>query len=224
MRPVIGISAGNVSGEFRLNGRYVAAVKNAGGAPVVLTAETDVMGALAVCDGILLSGGGDISPSLCGITDYDPVYLESPDPMRDRFELALARKAFEHSIPTFGICRGLQVMNTALGGTLIFHIDGHMQKTDRDQPSHGVFVGEHTRLRELICKSFTDVNSFHHQVIDKISPHLTVNAVSHDGRTEGAEAAEHPFYLGVQWHPEHMEGHSSDVLFAAFCAAAKKCR
>ena len=191
---------------------------------MVLTADTDVSGAIAACDGILLSGGGDISPSLCGITDYDPVYLESPDPMRDRFELALAKAAFECGIPTFGICRGLQVMNTALGGTLLFHIDGHMQKADRDQPSHGVLVGEHTRLRALICESYAEVNSFHHQVIDKISPHLTVSAVSHDGRTEGAESEEHPFYLGVQWHPEHLEGHSSDVLFAAFCVAAKKRR
>ena len=217
MKPIIGITAGGEE-VFRLNKHYTEAVTAAGGVPIIITDHADTV--LRICDGIIISGGGDISPSLCGITQYDPVYLESPDPIRDRFEFELARLAYANSVPTLGICRGMQVMNVALGGTLIFHIDGHMQKFDRDQPSHRVRVSAYTRLRALVCQATVEVNSFHHQALDAVSPKLTVCAVSDDGIVEAAEASEHPFYLGIQWHPEHMSVHSSEVIFAALCAAA----
>lgn len=217
MKPIIGITAGTEA-DIRLNRHYTEAVKNAGGVPIIITDLAHEV--FHACDGIILSGGGDISPALCGIDEYDPAYLESPDPRRDRFELELARLALEAGVPTLGICRGLQVMNAALGGTLLFHIGGHMQRYDRDQPSHGVSVADGTRLRGLVCRDSIEVNSFHHQAIDAVSPRLTVCAMSEDGIIEAAEAAGHPFYIGVQWHPEHMSGHSSEVLFAALCAAA----
>ena len=218
IKPIIGITAGGEA-EYRLNRRYSDAVVSAGGVPIVITyGQSDI---LRILDGIILSGGGDISPHFCGITEYDPAYLDSPDPCRDRFETELARLAFSNGIPTLGICRGLQVMNVAFGGTVLFHIDGHMQKADRDQPSHRVVVRDGTRLRALVCAGEVEVNSFHHQAIDTVAKKLTVCAVSDDGIAEAAEASGHPFYLGVQWHPEHMHGHGAEVLFAALCAAAQ---
>jgi len=221
IKPIIGITAGG-EGDYRLNRHYVDAVSAAGGVPIIIVCGARE--ALLACDGIILSGGGDISPGLCGISSYDPVYLDSPDPVRDRFELEIAALAFEKGIPTLGICRGLQVMNTALGGSIIFHIEGHIQKGDKDQPSHSVLVKEGGLLSRLVDKECLEVNSFHHQAPGTLSPYLAVSAVSDDGVLEAAEAVKHPFYLGVQWHPEHMEGHSSEILFAALCNAAERNR
>ncbi len=176
--------------------------------------------ALGICDGILFSGGGDITPRLCGITDYDPARLIDPFPERDEYELELARLAYESDTPTLGICRGLQIMNCALGGSLHFDIRGHTQKRSREQPSHSVSVKRGTLLHRLIGTGGLETNSFHHQSVASCSEKLAVVAVAEDGVTEALEAPAKRFWLGVQWHPEHMVGYASDVLFAGLCAAA----
>ena len=178
--------------------------------------------ALGICDGILLSGGGDIAPRLCGISEYDPARLIDPYPERDEYELELARLAYEHDIPTLGVCRGIQVMNAALGGSLHFDIPSHTQKRSREQPSHSVSVQSGTMLRRLVGTDGLEVNSFHHQAANMPAKTLAVAAIAEDGIIEALEASDKRFWLGVQWHPEHMEDYASRVLFAALCAAAYK--
>ncbi len=178
--------------------------------------------ALGICDGILFSGGGDITPRLCGITDYDPVRLIDPFPERDEYELELARLTYERNIPTLGICRGIQIMNCALGGSLHFDIPGHTQKRSREQPSHSVKVAGGTLLNRLIGTGEFEVNSFHHQSVKACAHSLTVCAVAEDDTVEATEAPDKRFWLGVQWHPEHMKCYASDVLFAGLCAAADR--
>ncbi len=175
---------------------------------------------IGICDGLLLSGGGDISPNLCGITDYNPALLSDVSPERDLYELELARLAYEKNIPTLAICRGLQVMNVALGGSLNFDISGHRQKRSRDCPSHSIDIKSGSLLRRLIQKSELEVNSFHHQSVNTCAESLKISAKAEDGTIEAIEAEDKKFYLGVQWHPEHMDSRECKVLFAALCAAA----
>lgn len=176
--------------------------------------------ALGICGGILLSGGGDIVPRLCGIDEYDPARLTDPSPERDEYELELALLAYTRDIPLLGICRGVQVINAALGGSLHFDIGGHMQTRSREQPSHSVSITLGSLLYRLVGTGELAVNSFHHQAINVPSPKLSVTATAEDGVIEALEAPQRRFYLGVQWHPEHMDGSTSDVLFAGLCAAA----
>lgn len=170
-------------------------------------------------DGVLLTGGGDISPRFYGVEDYDAALLCDPCPLRDEYELELARICFEHDIPTLGICRGIQVMSTALGGTLHFHIGGHTKTHMREEPHHGVNIQPGTYLSRLIGEDEIYVNTCHHQAVDAAGSGLCVSARAEDGTIEAIEAPSHRFFIGVQWHPERMQSHASDVLFAAFCAA-----
>lgn len=176
--------------------------------------------ALGICGGILFSGGGDITPRLCGITDYDPARLVDPFPERDEYELELASLAHKRNVPVLGICRGVQILNSALGGSLHFDISGHTQKRSREQPSHSVSITDGSLLHRLVGSSALEVNSFHHQAVAKPAKCLNVCALSDDGTTEGLEAPDKRFFLGVQWHPEHLSDYTSSVLFAAFVAAA----
>lgn len=177
--------------------------------------------ALGICNGILFSGGGDIVPRLCGITDYDPVRLVDPFPERDEYELELAKLTYERNIPTLGICRGIQIMNCAQNGSLHFDMPHHMQKRSREQPSHSVSIVGGTLLSRLVGAEVLEVNSLHHQSVARCAQSLTVSAVARDGVIEALEAPDKRFYVGVQWHPEHMNGYASDVLFAGLCAAAE---
>ena len=219
--PLIGITtSSNNDGDFFLRRQYCAALLRTGGIPIMLPPVGSPRAALGIVDGVILSGGGDIAPRLCGITNYDPALLFEVSPERDEYELELARLTYEHNIPTLGICRGIQVMNSAHGGSLHFHIDAHKQNLSREQPSHMVTLTSGTLLRSLIGESELAVNSFHHQAVNIPSGALRVSALAEDGLIEALEATDKDFYLGVQWHPEHMEGFAAEVLFAALCAAA----
>ena len=221
MAPLIGITtSSNNDGDFFLRRQYCAAVLRAGGIPIMLPPVSKPIAALGIVNGIILSGGGDIAPRLCGIENYDPMRLFEVSPERDEYELELAALTYERGIPTLGICRGIQVMNASLGGSLHFDIAGHRQILSREQPSHTVSIKSGTLLRRLISEAELAVNSFHHQAVKHPAPPLTVSGVSEDGIIEALEAANRDFYLGVQWHPEHMVGYGAEVLFAALCAAA----
>ena len=243
MRPLIGISCSmgqaiysmtqdNVPQlQHRLGDSYVKAIVQAGGIPVILPNSTDlscVEEIAAGLDGFLLSGGGDVDPALFG--ERATAQLGTVTPRRDDFELALARYVMnETDKPVLGICRGIQVMNVAMGGSL--HIDlpdagklcHSLTMYPRYVPTHDVAVAEGSRM-EKIMNGASRVNSFHHQAIDELAEGLAVTARSlPDDVIEAVEIPGDRFVVGVQWHPEELNAREeSQALFRAFVEAAKK--
>jgi putative glutamine amidotransferase len=217
-----------------VNRRYVMAVEAAGGAPLVVPAGLDAPALAAIferLDGVLLSGGGDVDPAYYGETprlELNDVSLE-----RDRPEIALARWAVERDKPVMSICRGIQVFNVALGGTLVQDIPTqlvdalpHMfdgKVVPREHIAHTVAIDSGTRLRELIGAETAQVNSWHHQSLMQIAPALTVSARAPDGVVEAAEVPGHRFAVGVQWHPEWLYDRQPEMLrlFEGLVQAAK---
>jgi putative glutamine amidotransferase len=222
MKPIIGISCSRIDHEgtlrFSVPVAYVERVVEAGGRPLVLpTVEPGEARAwLDVVDGVLLSGGDDVDPALYGEERRPEV--EGIDRARDEFEIALARAADAERTPLLGICRGVQVMNVAYEGSLVQHHDGH--RIDHEG-THDVEVDPRARLASILGGTTLPVNSRHHQSIDRCAARLRVVARAPDGTPEGAEGDDHPFLVGVQWHPERMEGvDSTRRLFRAFVEAA----
>ncbi len=219
MKPVIAITCPtDGGGNFLLNRAYVHAILRAGGVPVMLPPIRNAVRTLDFADGVLLVGGGDILPRYYGLDEYDAAQLCAPSPERDEYELELARLCFERDIPTLGICRGVQVMNVALGGTLHFHITGHDKTPVREDPHHGVSIVQDSRLCRLVGDELY-VNTCHHQATDSVGKELLVSARAEDGIIEALDAPSRRFFVGVQWHPERMQNHASEVLFAALTAA-----
>ena len=234
-RPIIGISCGfNSNGDYFLRRQYCDAVLRAGGMPVILppvimsaaeTIEPDAL--LASLDGLLLSGGGDFAPELFGVYDYDAGLVGELSPERDAYELALAQCAYEYDLPTLGICRGIQTMAVALGGSLYLDIPNHKQSLPRPEPSHEISVEPDSRLAQLMDTTenetgqLTDrVNSFHHQAVDRVPDGFIVTARSPDSIIEAIESPDKRFYVGVQWHPEHMTNQLALRLFGEFVKSA----
>jgi putative glutamine amidotransferase len=207
---------------------YVESLRRAGAVPVLIPPQPENAAELIDgLDGILLAGGDDCDPSLYGESPHETV--EPMDPRRQANELSLARLARDRGIPTLGICLGLQMMNVAAGGSLMQDIDSHMETEIRhasepeDRARHDVIVEEGTQLSQILPRSELNVNSSHHQAIKKVGQGLRVTALAPDGIVEGLEDPKHPFYLGVQWHPEDMPGDpSAATLFGAFVQAARK--
>lgn len=205
----IGITSGKT-----LNRKYIEAVESVGGEYVVLTPQTNIKNIFDTCERIIFSGGGDIAPEFFGINTYDGGIVNSPDKVRDEFELELAHTAFEKNIPTLGICRGIRIMNVAMGGSLKLDIGGHMQKEPKNIPTHLVKICDDT---EFVSKgSEFKVNSFHHRAIDIISKKLSIFALSPDGIIEGIKCNEKYFFIGVQWHPEQLCDTQSLRIFRNF--------
>lgn len=209
---------------------YAQAVLAAGGWPVMLPtlSSADYIELLAKrLDGLVLTGGVDIDPLSYGQNPQPG--LGTVDPDRDALELMLARKAADHGLPTLGICRGAQVVNVALGGTLYQDVPtqldrnaNHQQAEPRHRPSHAVQVEPGTRLYQLIGRDEIMVNSGHHQAVCDVANGLMVSARASDGVIEALEMPEHPFLLAVQWHPEgtaHFDEPSAR-LFAGLVTAA----
>jgi putative glutamine amidotransferase len=211
---------------------YIASVRRAGGEPVVL--DLTAAGAaeqLTKADGLLLTGGGDV----------DPVHYNEPrhetfsaaEPGRDDAELSLAREAMARRLPILAICRGVQVLNVAAGGSLLQDIpstiaDGvdHRPAVPPAGHAHVVAITPGTHLGELIAGDLHDdsamVNSRHHQSVGRVAPGFVVNAVAPDGVVEGIEAPDQPFCLGVQWHPENFVASGDfEALFRGLVDAAR---
>ena len=210
--PLIGITGNFGEKGCELAEGYFLSVLKAGGTPVVIPPHNDkeaIVTLLETLDGIVFSGGSDINPLLFG---EEPLpQLRSVNPKRDEQELFLAREAFHRQIPILGICRGIQVMATALGGKVWQDIyaqgEGSKLKHSQDMPrycaSHTVSIEEGSILQSAFGnKQKLAVNSFHHQAVSDPGPHLKVSAVSPDGIIEAVESNEHKALLGVQWHPE----------------------
>jgi putative glutamine amidotransferase len=212
-----------------LDRRYSEAVQQAGGVAVLLPPDAaaieDPDAVLDALDGLILAGGRDVDPALYGAAPHQDT--DEPRTERDRFEIALARRAMERDIPVLGICRGMQVMNVARGGTLVQHLPEHVG-SDTHRRSLGTFDGnEHAvRLAEdsLAADAIGGLShgtlSHHHQGIDRVGDGLTVSGWSEDD--ELPEALEDPdlrFALGVQWHPEADPG---STVIAALVEAARR--
>lgn len=206
---------------------YTEALRRAGAIPLLIPPQPEnAADVLDSVDGIVLAGGFDCDPAIYG-EDQHPT-VEPMDPRRQENDLTLAKLARERGIPTLGICLGLQVMNVAAGGTLIQDI-GSQVKTQlehasepEDRARHDVDLDGSTKLGSIIGNRRINVNSSHHQAIGEVAAGLRVAAHAPDGIVEGVEDPQHPFYVGVQWHPEDMPGEdSASRLFGAFVEAAK---
>jgi putative glutamine amidotransferase len=227
--PVIGIT-GRIEQSVRLpsmpiismSRSYVRAVAIAGGAPVVTVPHAEEAALRAVfarLDGLLLSGGGDVLPAFYG--EDDSGLLWAVDEQRDQTELTLARWALSEGLPLLAICRGTQVLNVAAGGTLIQDIatgvpDSLTHSTVAVHPpggvAHAARLVQGSRLSRLFGTGEIGVNSAHHQAVKDLGAGLVVTARAPDGVIEGIEAPDHPFCVGVQWHPETMLETQSRML------------
>ncbi len=207
---------------------YTEAVRRAGAIPVLVPPQPEnAADLLEALDGLLLAGGDDCDPAAYGQERHPTV--EPMDPRRQANDLALAHAARAKGVPTFGICLGLQVMNIDAGGTLIQDIESQHDteivhaSLPEDRVRHEVIVQQGTQLANHVPSSELNVNSSHHQAIGEVGQGLRVTAHAPDGIVEGLEDPHHPFYLGVQWHPEDMVGEgSATTLFAAFIEAARQ--
>ena len=233
MKPIIGIGSDIESPAGRREQSFVyltyaEAVRRAGGIAVLLPPQPENAQELVrALDGLLLAGGDDCDPAVYGQERHPTV--EPMDPRRQANDLALAQAAREQGVPTLGICLGLQMMNISAGGTLIQDIDSQHDteivhaSVPEDRARHDVLIAQGTRLAELVGEEELSVNSSHHQAIRQVGEGLRVSALAPDGIIEGVEDPRHPFYLGVQWHPEDMVGEGSATsIFASFLEAARR--
>jgi len=214
---------------------YVDGVTGAGGVPVVLPPVGDERSAEAVIqslDGLLLSGGSDLDPGYYGEEPVPELGITIPE--RDAFEMALVGLALRRGMPVFGICRGMQVLNVALGGTLYQDLPSqwgrdllkHRQDTPKWQPTHEVKVREGSYIAEVMGRELVKVNSYHHQGIKTLAEGLVATGRSSDGVIEAVEAEDvsERWLLGVQWHAEAMRGAGpqQESLFEAHVSAAER--
>lgn len=234
MKPVIGIGSDiEQTSERRARAfafsTYIDSLRRAGAIPVIIPPQPENAAEIvAELDGIVLAGGEDCDPALYGESRHPTT--ETMDPRRQENDVTLAKAARERGIPTLGICLGVQVMNVAAGGTLIQDIASELQtkvehvSEPEHRARHDVILEDGTRLRSILDgPRQINVNSSHHQAIKDVGRGFRVTAEAPDGIVEGLEDPNHPFYLGVQWHPEDMPGeNSASRLFGAFVEAARK--
>lgn len=191
---------------------YCEGIIKAGGIPVVLPVTDDeevIIEAAERCDGFLISGGPDIDAKLYG--EQNKVYNGELSPIRDMLEIRIAKKAFEDGKPVLGICRGIQIMNVAFGGTLYQDIGSqvkdtnkHFQEAPKWYPTHEIIIEKDSRVWSWFGKEREEVNSFHHQAVKETAPGFVVTSRAPDGIIESIEHIHHRFAVGVQWHPELM--------------------
>ncbi len=247
MRPLIGIPAQTLQAidgipeglphSWVMNSRYYLAAASAGAAPVMIPLLDADPAALRATydrlDGLLLAGGVDMDPGTFGEPPHPR--LGRTDAARDAVELALARWAIADGMPVLGLCRGLQLLNVALGGTLFQDIEAEIPGAlkhdyfpttgfERDYLAHEVSVAGGSRLHEAFGAPVVRVNSMHHQAVKEIAPALHVSARAPDGVVEAVEGGGAAYLVGVQWHPEIFEQNDPGTrrLFEHFLDAARR--
>ncbi|THJ25060.1 MAG: gamma-glutamyl-gamma-aminobutyrate hydrolase family protein [Nitrospira sp. CG24E] len=242
MKPIIGVTPDFNAGDrkewggreptYFLRARYIRAVEELGGIPLVLPLLADRTTRRRIVqnlDGVLLTGSGpDLPPSLYGERQRYPFTIVSE--RRSSFELDIVRLAKQVDLPLLGICGGMQTMNVACGGSLIQDISSqiseplhHRQRTPAANLSHTVRVAPGSLLRRIVRSLSMRVNSSHHQSVNAVAPSLIASARASDGIVEAIESPAHRFFLGVQWHPEFLfDRHPLHRrLFEAFLRAAR---
>ena len=208
---------------------YLESIRRVHGVPVPMTTLDDPLAVLSQCDGLLLTGGGDIDPALYGEAPH--ATYAAAERGRDALELELAVRAIERDIPILAICRGLQVLNVALGGTLVQDIPSQVPNplahsvTDAfDRIAHDVTIDSESVLAQIMGTTplapRTAVNSRHHQAIKRLAADLVITATASDGVIEAVERRPSRFCVAVQWHPENFWRTGEFLpLFAAFVKA-----
>ena len=218
---------------FAQNRTYVEAVTKAGGAPVLIPPNLDEGALRAIyerLDGLLLAGGGDLNPKRYGEAIHEK--CGQSDEARDTVELTLTRWALAEGLPILAICRGIQVLNVAAGGTLYqdiaSQIPGSLKHNcwpdyPRNYLAHQVTVNGDSRVAAVLGQSRVGVNSLHHQAVKDLAASFKIVARATDGLIEAIEGYDHPFALGVQWHPEELVQDAPPMrrLFEVFVSAAR---
>ncbi|MFD1928503.1 gamma-glutamyl-gamma-aminobutyrate hydrolase family protein [Sporosarcina siberiensis] len=225
MKPIIGITTDTEKNyNHVLNYEYVKAVKRAGGLPLIIPVgiEEDISQIAAMLDGLLASGGNDISPLLF---DEEPLQkLGEVSPGRDAIEIDLVREMLKLDKPIFGICRGMQVLNVAVGGNIYQDLyaqnEGtllqHIQNAPNDYKSHYVQITKGSLFEKIAETDKITVNSYHHQSVKDVPMPLIINGKASDGIIESLESTEHRFVIGVQWHPEILSNSGDAVSLRLF--------
>ena len=212
---------------YALRENYCGAVTRAGGLPILLPHEPEQAGRyLGLLDGLIETGGAfDVDPALFGASTRHATVTTKD--RRTAFELAVTRGALDADMPVLGICGGQQLLNVALGGTLVQHIPdevaeplAHEQPNPRNEPGHTVQVTPGTLLHRITGRAEIAVNSAHHQSVKAVGAEVVIDAVAPDGVIEGIEVPGRRFCLGVQWHPEFGITEADDRIFRAFVEAA----
>lgn len=238
-KPVIGITGAFVDHNLYMKGVYVSedyhiSVANSGGIPIVLPFFDPELSleTLKLCDGIILSGGEDVDPFYYGQEPHQK--LGRTIPLRDEVEIAIVNTALENNIPILAICRGVQLLNVALGGTLIQDIpsqvkdsimhEQHSRGQERNRATHWAEITENSKLHQILGESKVRVNSLHHQALDHVADELEVVAVASDGIVEAVEHKSSLFTIGLQWHPESLSSKDPIMkkLFDQLIQASRK--
>ncbi len=238
MQSIIGLTHSIQQDEKRLYmpASYANVIREAGGTPIILpltSCDQDIAAYAELIDGLLLSGGDDVDPRAYG---EDQLWsCGDISPLRDEFEIKLIRTLLEKhpDKPILGICRGAQILNVALGGTLYQDLKSqqpgcicHQQHQMSAYAAHGVEIRAGTKLHAIYGSTQVTVNSFHHQAVKELAEGLIQTAAAPDGVVEGFEKPDHPYCVAVQWHPELLVSREENAahkrLFRSFAEACKK--
>ena len=213
---------------YALRKNYIDSVEKFGGIVMPLAHNLDIIDSYAnMIDGLIITGGNyDISPKIYGKVP-SMEFNEKID--RTNFEISMCQKSLKKNIPVLGICGGEQVLNVCLGGTLIEDIESnirnaikHEQIEPRNQTSHSVLIQTNSKLYKLIKQKKINVNSAHHQAVDKPGKNISICGKAEDGVIEAIESKEYKWCLGVQWHPEFLITNSDKIIFKDFINSSKQ--
>lgn len=229
IKPVIGMTMHTGEGKQEVNTSYIQSILQAGGIPVCIPHIQEGLDEVLVrVDGLLLIGGGDIQPALYGENPH--CRLGTVVTERDQSDLKLLKEALKQELPVLAICRGMQVLNVLLGGSLYQDIPSeleraiqHAQKSSRFEKIHPVTMMEGTKLFSITGGEIM-TNTFHHQSVKNLGKGLIVSARAPDGIIEGIEHPDYDFCLGVQWHPEETAIHGDIASLKIFEAFIEACR
>jgi gamma-glutamyl-gamma-aminobutyrate hydrolase PuuD len=224
-RPRIGVTIGpgrEGSADLTLRSTYLQAIERSGGSPLLVppVGPETLRAILNQLDGIVFPGGPDIHPDIYGANRHPKTHTNRA---LDRLELAAASWAVNADIPVLGICRGQQLINVVLGGSLTQHLPRHRGSFRRRTFSHPLEIEHGSRLARVLETTETEVNSFHHQAVNRLGAGLMAVGWAPDGTVEALESSHHPWLVTVQFHPEELISTHlpSQRLFAAFIAACR---